>query len=131
MANRMPHVCVLEDDDAVRESLGWMLERNGYSVHSFSSPNEFLLSPELDQYDCLIVDAGLPGLSGLELIELLRKRAYSKPAILISSTSQPLLNARMSMAATTELLAKPIEPAALLLALRKAVGPVCREALRK
>ncbi len=118
----MPHVCVLEDDDAVRESLGWMLERNGYSVRSFSTPNDFLLSSELDQYDCLIVDAGLPGLSGLELIELLRRRAYSKPAILISSMGQPRFDERTSMAATTELLAKPIEPAALLSALRKAVG---------
>jgi FixJ family two-component response regulator len=121
MADHMPHVCVLEDDDAVRESLGWMLERNGYSVRSFSTPNDFLLSSELDQYDCLIVDAGLPGLSGLELIELLRRRAYSKPAILISSMDQPRLDGRVSMA-TTELLAKPIEPAALLSALRKAVG---------
>jgi FixJ family two-component response regulator len=126
MADRLPHVCVLEDDDAVRESLGWMLERNGYSVQTFRTPNDFLLSAELDQYDCLIVDAGLPGLSGLELIELLRKRAYSKPAILISSMSQPRLDERMKMATTTELLAKPIEPATLLLALRKAVGTTCR-----
>ncbi len=125
MAAWMPRVCVLEDDDAVRESLGWMLERNGYSVQSFSSPNDFLLSSELDRYDCLIVDAGLPGLSGVELIELLRKRAYSKPAILISSVSQPRLDARLPMAAT-EFLSKPIEPAALLSALRKAVGP-CRD----
>jgi len=125
MISRMPHVCVLEDDDAVRESLGWMLERNGYSVRAFSTPNDFLLSAELDQYDCLIVDAGLPGLSGLELIELLRKRAYSKPAILISSMNPPRLDERLAMSTTTELLAKPIEPAALLSALRKVVGPRC------
>jgi len=130
MANRMPQVCVLEDDDAVRESLGWMLERNGYSVQSFSSPIDFLLSHELDQYDCLIVDAGLPGMTGMELIELLRKRAYSKPAILISSMSDPQLDARISLATTTQLLAKPIEPAVLLLALRNAVGPTCQERLR-
>lgn len=123
MGDRIPHVCVLEDDDAVRESLGWMLERNGYSVRSFSSPNDFLLSPELDQYDCLIVDVGLPGMSGLELVELLRRRAYSKPAILISSITQPRLDARLHTFAATELLAKPIEPAALLTALRRAVGP--------
>lgn len=119
MAEPMPHICVLEDDDAVRESLGWMLERNGFSVRAFSSPNDFLLSPELDQYDCLIVDVGLPGLSGFELVELLRRRAYSKPAILISS--HPALGARLPMS-STELLPKPIEPDVLLSALRKAVG---------
>lgn len=124
MTDRMPLVCVLEDDDAVRESLGWMLERNGYTVEAFSSPNDFLLSPDLDQYDCLILDVGLPGMSGLELIELLRRRAYSKPAILISSIGQPRLDARLHMAAATELLSKPIEPATLLSALHKAVAPL-------
>lgn len=130
MAKPMPHVCVLEDDDAVRESLGWMLERNGFSVRSFSSPNDFLLSPELDQYDCLIVDVGLPGLSGVELIELLRKRAYSKPAILISSLNQSASGARLPAIDATELLAKPIEPEILLSALRKAVGRSCNAGLR-
>lgn len=126
MTGPIPHVCVLEDDDAVRESLGWMLESNGFSVQAFSSPNDFLLSPELDQYDCLIVDAGLPGLSGVELIELLRRRAYSKPAILISSLDPPEVGARLD---ATELLPKPIEPKMLLSALRKAVGN-CQAGLR-
>lgn len=123
----MPHICLLEDDEAVRESLGWMLERNGFSVRSFSSPNDFLLSPELDQYDCLVVDVGLPGLNGFELIELLRRRAYSKPAIMISSL--PALDARRPIA-DTELLAKPVEPDVLLSALRKAVGRSCAAGLR-
>lgn len=122
MGDRIPRVCVLEDDDAVRESLSWTLERSGYSVQTFRSPNDFLLSPELDQYDCLIVDVGLPGMTGVELVELLRRRAYSKPAILIAAGSEPRFSDRMHVSTATQFLPKPIEPAILLSAVRKIMG---------
>jgi FixJ family two-component response regulator len=121
MAERKPHICVLEDDAAVRDSLRWMLERNGFSSRTFSSPNEFLMSRELDQYDCLIIDLGLPGMSGLELLELLRARAYSTPVILIAATAGALTESRTRKAGASELLMKPIAPNILLTAIRKAV----------
>ena len=99
------HVCVLEDDAAVRDSLRWMLERNGFSSRTFSSPNEFLMSRTLDRYDCLIVDPGLPRISGLELLELLRARDCATPA-------------------ASELRLKPIAPATLLAAVRNAISHV-------
>jgi two-component system, LuxR family, response regulator FixJ len=122
MAERKPHICVLEDDAAVRDSLRWMLERNGFSSRTFSSPNEFLMSRELDKYDCLIIDLGLPGMSGLELLELLRARTYSTPAILIAASANTQIESRMRKAGASELLMKPIAPDMLLAALRKAVS---------
>ena len=119
MAGHKPHICVLEDDAAVRDSIRWMLERNHFAVRTFGSPNEFLLSPELDRYDCLVLDVGLPGMSGLELLELLRARAYSKPVILIAATGDSQLESRMRKAGASELLMKPIAPDAMLSALRK------------
>ena len=116
------HICLLEEDDAVRDSIGWMLERNGFSSSTFRSPNDFLLSQELDRYDCLILDVGLPGMSGLELLELLRSRAYSKPVILIAAAAEPQLELRMRKAGTAELLMKPIAPDTLLSALNRAIG---------
>jgi FixJ family two-component response regulator len=122
MADSRPLVCVLEDDNAVRDSIGWVLERNGFASRAFESPNAFLLSRELDQYDCLVLDVGLPGMSGLELLELLRARAYSKPVILIAAATDPTLEPRMRRAGASELLMKPIAPDLLLGALRKAIG---------
>lgn len=122
MAERKPHICVLEDDAAVRDSLRWMLERNGFSSRTFSSPNEFLMSRELDTYDCLIIDFGLPGMNGLELLELLRARTYATPAILIAASADAQIEPRIRKVGASELLMKPIAPDLLLAAVRKAVG---------
>ena len=121
-ATTKPHICVLEDDVAVRDSMRWMLERNGFSTRTFGSPNEFLMSQELDRYDCLVVDVGLPGMSGLELLELLRARAYSKPVVLIAASVDRQLEPRMRKAGVSELLMKPIAPSTLLAALNQAIG---------
>ena len=56
-----PMVGVVEDDDAVRESLSLMLERKGYAARAFASPNEFLLAKDRNRYSRLIVDFQLPG----------------------------------------------------------------------
>ena len=117
-----PCICVLEDDAAVRDSMRWMLERNGFATRTFGSPNEFLMSQELDRYDCLVVDVGLPGMSGVELLELLRARAYSKPVVLIAAATDRQLEPRMRKAGVSELLMKPIAPVALLAALNQAIG---------
>jgi FixJ family two-component response regulator len=121
-AEKKPHVCILEDDAAVRDSLRLMLERNGFSTRTFSSPNEFLMSREMDAYDCLIIDFGLPGMNGLELLELLRARTCWTPAILIAASADAQTEPRMRKAGASELLMKPIAPDLLLTAIRKAAG---------
>jgi FixJ family two-component response regulator len=124
MAETRPQICVLEDDEAVSDSLRWMLERNGFLPRTFSSPNEFLLSCDLDRYACLIIDLGLPGISGLELLELLRARGYTTPAVLIAAAASPQLEPRSRKAGASNLLLKPFAPHTLLGALRTAIGPV-------
>jgi two-component system, LuxR family, response regulator FixJ len=124
MSEKAPSICVLEDDAAVRDSLRWMLERNGYSSRTFCTPNEFLMSRGREDYACLIVDLGLPGMSGLELLELLHARASSTPVILIAATADALTETRARKAGASDLLMKPIAPSVLLGALRKAMGGV-------
>ena len=115
-----PRICILEDDAAVADSLGVMLARNGFEVAVFPTAGEFLASRDLDLYDCLIVDFGLPVMSGLELIELLRARAYSKPALLIWGRQETQLLPRIRRAGIGEALAKPLAPADLIAAVRRA-----------
>ena len=116
-----PIICVLEDDEAVRDSLRLMLARNGYAVRTFDSPNDFLLTKDMDGYTCLVVDFQLPGMNGLELLELLRLRAYSKPAIVIAAGADPQLADRMRRAGVSDMLRKPIAPETLLQAIRDAI----------
>lgn len=122
ITDQKPLVGVLEDDAAVRDSLRLMLERNGYSVQTFVSPNDFLLTKEIDRFNCLVLDFQLPGMNGLELLELLRLRAYSKPAILIAASADPQLEGRMRKVGVDGLLRKPIAPDTLLSALRSAIA---------
>ncbi len=118
------NVCLLEDDAAVLDSLRLMLERNGFCVKAFKTPNELLMAGDLDKYDCLVMDIRLPGMSGMELLELLRARAYSKPAVLISAANEPQLEERMRKAGVSSHLLKPIAPDILLAALYRATGPI-------
>ncbi len=121
VSGQKPYICVLEDDAAVRDSLRLMLERNGYCVRAFDSPNEFLLANDVDRYNCLVVDFQLPGMNGLELLELLHLRAYSKPAIVIAAGADPGLADRMRRAGVSDMLRKPIAPDTLLSAIRSAI----------
>ena len=117
------NICLLEDDTAVLDSLRLMLERNGFAVKPFKTPNELLMAGNLDSYDCLVLDIRLPGMTGMELLELLRARAYSKPAVLISAANEPQLEERMRKAGVSSHLLKPIVPDILLAALYRATGP--------
>ena len=121
VSEQKPLVGVVDDDAAVRDSLRLMLERNGYSVQAFCSPNDFLLTKEIDRFNCLVLDFQLPGMNGLELLELLRLRAYSKPAIMIAAGAHPQLMNRMHKVGVVDLLRKPIAPDMLLNALRAAI----------
>jgi FixJ family two-component response regulator len=117
-----PRVCVLEDDAAVSDSLRVVLGRNGFDVTTFGTAGDFLASHSADNYDCLVVDLGLPVMSGLELIEVLRARAYAKPAVLIWGRPEGRLLPRIQRAGISEVLAKPVAPDELLGTLRKAVA---------
>jgi FixJ family two-component response regulator len=66
------------------------------------------------------MDVGLPGMSGLELLELLRTRAYSKPVILIAASCGAHIQPRMRKAGASALLMKPVAPDVLLSALHRA-----------
>src|SRR5256885_14680417 len=67
-------VFILDDDDAVRDSLQILLESAGYATESFPSALDFLKSYDDSRAGCLIADVRMPGMTGLELQEKLRQR---------------------------------------------------------
>src|SRR5471032_1499378 len=67
-------VSVVDDDESVRESLPDLLKEFGFAARSFSSAEEFLASEFVGQTDCLILDVGMPGMSGPELQRELKLR---------------------------------------------------------
>jgi len=77
-------VYIVDDDEAVRDSLRWLLEANGYRVHSFADAQDFLDSWHPDHVGVLIADVRMPGMSGLELQEELIRRESSLPIVFIT-----------------------------------------------
>jgi FixJ family two-component response regulator len=93
-------ILVLDDDPAVRDSLKFTLEVEGFQVCEFSSPSDLLRhSDSLPAASCLVVDYNMPEMNGLELVARLRDRRVLMPAILITSHPNDNLRRRAAEAA--------------------------------
>ncbi len=78
-------VIVVDDDAAVRDSLKFSLETEGFSVDVYSGAAQLLDRMEFPNDLCLVIDQAMPDISGMDLIDELRLRRISAPAILITS----------------------------------------------
>ncbi len=77
-------IYVVDDDDAFRDSLRWLLESAGYRVAVFPSAERFLASHQPGRGACLLLDVRMPGLSGIELQEELNRRGDGIPVIFLT-----------------------------------------------
>ena len=82
--DRASLVYVVDDDDALRDSLVWLLESAGYSAEAFGSAEEFLAEYVPDTAACLVLDLRLPGMSGIELQQHLKHAGSALPIIFIT-----------------------------------------------
>jgi len=114
-------VVVIDDDPAVRHSLKFALEIEGLTAQSFANGAEFLNAMNLLLCDCLVVDQRMPGISGLDLIEQLRSRHNSTPAILITSNPSATLRAQAEKA-EVPIVEKPLLGSGLLDEIRSVIG---------
>jgi len=115
-------VSVVDDDESVRESLPDLLREFGFEVRAFSSAEEFLTSDCVDQTKCLILDIGMPGMTGLELQQELKNRGQEIPIVFITASGDKAVRAGLLSDGAVECLFKPFSEAALLDALQSALG---------
>ena len=76
---------VVDDDRAVRNSLKFSLEIEGFAVRTYSDGEELLVGGDAAISSCLVIDHNLPGITGLETIARLREEHAKVPAILITT----------------------------------------------
>jgi FixJ family two-component response regulator len=94
-----PLVIVVDDDVAVRNSLKFSLEIEGFVVRVYAGASDLLREAELPGGgSCLLVDQNMPGMSGLDLVAQLRARAVAAPVILMTSSPTRALSERASKA---------------------------------
>ena len=79
-----PKVYVVDDDEAMRDSLKWLLESRGLKVEPYASAEAFLQAFNSDFSGCLVLDVRMPGMSGMDLHERLQARASTLPVVFIT-----------------------------------------------
>ncbi|TIU35502.1 MAG: response regulator [Mesorhizobium sp.] len=86
-----PTVIVVDDDPAVRRSLKFSLELEGFSVRTYADAADLLNEATLPTFGCLVIDYNLPQLNGLEVLQRLRNGQTRLPAIIITSYPSKML----------------------------------------
>jgi FixJ family two-component response regulator len=114
-------VSVVDDDQSVRESLPDLLKEFGFAASTFSSAEEFLASDALRQTSCLILDVGMPGMSGPDLQQELIRRQQKIPIIFVTANRDMAIYKRLLEQGAAGFLFKPFSDTALLEALKAAL----------
>jgi len=116
-----PIVFVVDDDISVRESLELLITAAGFRPELYASAQEFLDRPRAACPSCLILDVGLPDLSGLELQQKIAGDRADMPIIFITGRGDIPMSVRAMKAGAAEFLTKPFSPEVLLDTIRTAL----------
>jgi FixJ family two-component response regulator len=114
-------VSVVDDDESVRESLPDMLRQFGFAARAFSSAEAFLASDVVSETSCLLLDVAMPGMSGPELQQELKRRRQEIPIVFITGHSDESVRPELLARGAAECLFKPFSETALMDALNTAL----------
>jgi two-component system response regulator FixJ len=118
-ANSIVHI--VDDDDAVRQSLAFLLSSAGLPVRLYESASAFLAGLSAPQSGCLITDIRMPGMTGIDLLKALREKSLSMPAIVITGHGDVPLAVEAMKAGAVDFIEKPFDEEAILNAVKRAL----------
>lgn len=136
--NAGPTVFVVDDDQAMRTSLQWLIESTGMRVSTFESADAFLAGYAPGRPGCLLVDVRMPGMSGLELQAHLTREGFTLPVIIITGHGDVAMAVKAMKAGALDFIEKPFHDEDLLRSIRRAleyderrrIGQAARDDLR-
>jgi two-component system, LuxR family, response regulator FixJ len=105
---KQPEIHIVDDDEAVRDSLDVYLTLKDIRVAVFASAKDFLERSSLT-LDLLILDVNMPEIDGFTLLDILKEKNYSRPVILISGLGDPETRARAERAGVAAFVDKPVD----------------------
>ena len=117
-----PLVHLIDDDEAVRVSLVFLLEMADLPARAYASAQEFLEIAGSVTSGCVVTDVRMPGMSGLELIRRLKARGVALPVIVITGHGDVPLAVEAMRAGVLDFLEKPFEDEALITSIRSALN---------
>jgi FixJ family two-component response regulator len=122
--SRVPVVSIVDDDASVRVATHRLVRSLGYIAHTFSSADEFLRSPHVNDTSCLIADVQMPGMSGVELQSVLLAQGRRMPIIFITAFPEESARTRALEAGAVCFLTKPFDGPTLVKYLAAAVAGI-------
>ena len=122
MRNPRPLVAVVDDDPSVRLSLKRLLETDVYVVEIFASASAFLEYDRGACVDCLVVDVGMPNLTGLDLQRMLLGAGFDTPIVVITGQADASSATRAIDAGAVDFIIKPFDDVVFLDAVQRAVA---------
>jgi FixJ family two-component response regulator len=117
-----PLVCVVDDDEPLRDSLRWLVESAGYRVTTYSTAQRFLAGYREGGAACLVLDVRMPGLTGLELQQELNRRGQALPIIFITGHGDVPMAVNALKNGAFHFLEKPFSDSQLVDLIEKAVA---------
>jgi len=114
-------IFIIDDDDAIRDSLKILLESHGFTVEDFASARAFLASGRIGP-GCALVDIGMPEMGGLELQRVLGERHPELPVIMITGQAEVPIAVQAMKAGALDFIEKPFDEAVLLGSVRQALA---------
>jgi FixJ family two-component response regulator len=119
--NNIANVFVVDDDEAVRDSLRMMLKAAGRSVATFQSAEEFLAICNSETLGCIILDVNMPGMDGPGLQAELNRRGLLLPIIFLTGQGSIPLSVRTMKAGAMDFLTKPVDGKELMDCVKQAL----------
>lgn len=116
------NVVVIDDDDSMRRALQRLLMGAGFGAVGYASAEEFLRDEPDPGAECVVCDQNLPGMSGLELLDVLCSRRGNAVLILITAFDRPSLSQRAASGGAAAYLTKPFVGSTLIDAVRAATS---------
>jgi two-component system response regulator FixJ len=121
-------VHLVDDDEAIRRSVGFMLKTSGFHVRAYASGVELLKSASSLEPGCILLDIRMPGMDGLEVQSALRDKGISLPVIIMTGHGDVSLAVQAMKAGAIDFIEKPFEKAVLLSAIEHGVERLKRSA---
>lgn len=124
-------VHIIDDDDAARESLGFLLRTAKIDVCCYDSATAFLKAMPVGGTGCIVTDVRMPGVSGIDLLRHLKARGSTMPVIVITGHGDIQLAVEAMKIGAADFLEKPFDDEALLASVRWALDRLERDAQRE
>ncbi len=117
-----PFVHVIDDDEAMRDSLSFMLDAAGLQSRTWESALDFVASLDSVERGCIVTDIRMPEMTGLQLVDRLRAANHRDPVIVITGHADVPLAVEAMKAGVVDFIEKPFDNQRLLMAVRNALA---------